>query len=160
MENLEVHGSEIHKTQKCVSYMHYQFAASDYMSTYILSYEKCVGNYGAGVRIFMVQGGMRKIGWFRMHTTTTWNTCYTYIHTTTTCALVHMLHTHTLLLQVHQYTHYIHAYFYYKYTGTYRYTTPLHTLLLILHWYTGTHSADTSNNEWSHCLFNISFKVN
>lgn len=72
--------------------MHYQFEASDYMYTYILLYEKCVGNCSMGVRIFLAQGGMRKIGWFRIHTTIPWYTCYIYIYTTTTCAPVcHLL---------------------------------------------------------------------
>ena len=112
--NPEVRGSEIQKAQKCVNCTCYQFEVSDYMSTYILSYEKCVGNCGAGVRIFMAQGGMRKIG---------------------------QSDTYILLLQVHQYTSYIHTYYYYKSTSThttYIHTTtgtPVHTLHTYIHTY-------------------------
>ena len=34
-----------------MSCVRYYFEASDYMYTYILSYEKCIGNYGMGVKI-------------------------------------------------------------------------------------------------------------
>ena len=61
--------------------MLYQFEASDYMYTYILSSENCVGNCGAYVKIFMVQGGMHKMGQFIVNALHHWYTCCTYIHT-------------------------------------------------------------------------------
>ena len=98
----------IQKIQKCVSCMRYQFEASDYMSTYILSYEKCVGNCSAGVKMFMAWGGICEIGKFRIHT----------LHSG-----VYAVHTYILLLHLHQYIHYTITYYYYMYTDTY--TAPM-----------------------------------
>ena len=110
------------------------------MYAYILSYEKCVKNCGAGVKIL-----------WRKEACAIW---VSILHT-----MVHLLN----ILHIHWYTYYTYKYYYYI-----QYTTTHITLVHMLHWYKNYYSntehiaqcisANTYINEWSHSLFKISVK--
>ena len=112
---------QIRQNQKCTSCMRYYFEASDYMYTYILLYENCVENCGAGVKIL----------WHK-------EACARWVSTIQT--MVHLLY----ILHIHWYTYYTYKYYYYIYTLVH--TTLVQILLLHIYsgaYYTGTNTTAT-----------------